>query len=654
MKLSIIIVNYNVKHFLEQALQSVFKSIVNFDFEVLVVDNYSADGSVEMIQSKFNQVTVFAEKHNHGFSKGNNIAIKKALGDYILLLNPDTVVEENTLQKVVDFMDSHPKAGGLGVKMVDGAGQFLPESKRGFPTPMAAFYKMIGLSRLFPKSKTFGKYHLTFLDKDLTQEVDVLSGAFMLLRRTVLNQIGLLDEAFFMYGEDIDLSFRIKQAGFENYYFADTKIIHYKGESTKKGSLNYVRVFYQAMIIFLEKHYSGPQQRFIVIGIKMAIYFRAFVSIIQNLYLNIAWPIVDAFTIFGGLFLIKEFWENVVKVSEGISYPRELLTVNFPLYISIWILAIYVSGGYEKNYKYLKILRGLSFGTLIIAAVYGFLSMKYRSSRGMIISGFVWSSIFLLITRFIFLSIKGNPKTLFTDIKKLIIVGDKQDVEQVKNLLKKVGIKKDYLGFISNKKDDDSENDFLGKSFGLKNITDLLKPDELIFCSKHLSNNQIIGFMTEIGGGIDFKIAPSAGTGIIGSNSKNDTGDLITFEVGFNINTATGKRNKRIFDLFFSMLFILFFPILLVFVADKATLFSNLLKIFVGKISFVGYSFEDTIGKNSQLPKIKTGILFPKDILDNRNIEPEIAQRANFIYAKSYNIFNDLNILFRNLTKIGR
>jgi GT2 family glycosyltransferase len=272
-KLSIIIVNYNVKHFLEQALNSIFQSNTSFEYEVLVVDNYSADGSVEMLIANLPQVKVFAEKQNHGFSKGNNIAIKKSKGEFVLLLNPDTVLEEDTLEKVVEFMDKHKDVGGLGVKMMDGSGKFLPESKRGFPTPMAAFYKMSGLASLFPGSKKFGQYHLTYLDKNQTQEVDVLSGAFMLLRKSVLDNIGLLDETFFMYGEDIDLSYRIKKEGFKNFYFADTKIIHFKGESTKKGSLNYVRVFYQAMIIFLEKHYSGPQQKAIVLGIKIAIYF---------------------------------------------------------------------------------------------------------------------------------------------------------------------------------------------------------------------------------------------------------------------------------------------------------------------------------------------------------------------------------------------
>ncbi|MBK6837941.1 MAG: glycosyltransferase family 2 protein [Bacteroidetes bacterium] len=256
MKLSVVIVNYNVKYFLEQCLHSVQKAAGGIETEIWVVDNNSVDGSVEMVREKFPSVKIIANTDNKGFSKANNQAIHLSTGDYVLLLNPDTVVEEDTFRKMLQFMDAHPDAGGLGVKMIDGTGKFLPESKRGLPTPTVAFYKIFGLSALFPKSKTFGKYHLGYLDQNAINPVDVLAGAFMLIRKDVLQKIGLLDEDFFMYGEDIDLSYRITKAGYKNYYFPDARIIHYKGESTKKSSVNYVFVFYNAMIIFAKKHFS--------------------------------------------------------------------------------------------------------------------------------------------------------------------------------------------------------------------------------------------------------------------------------------------------------------------------------------------------------------------------------------------------------------
>ena len=254
--LSVIIVNYNVAFFLEQALLSVFKSKGIETIEVIVVDNRSSDGSVAMVRDKFPQVTLIVNEENVGFSKANNQGILHSTGEYIVLLNPDTVVEENTFEKTIEAFKSNERIGGIGVRMVDGKGTFLPESKRGLPTPLVAFYKVFGLARLFPKSARFGRYHLSYLSEFESHEVDVLSGAYMGLRRSVLDQIGLLDEAFFMYGEDIDLSYRILLGGYKNVYFADTTIIHYKGESTKKKSVNYVKVFYNAMVLFAKKHYS--------------------------------------------------------------------------------------------------------------------------------------------------------------------------------------------------------------------------------------------------------------------------------------------------------------------------------------------------------------------------------------------------------------
>lgn len=253
-KLSIIIVNYNVKYFVEQCLLSIFTSNFPYGKEIFVVDNLSSDGSLTYIKSRFPQVNFIANTDNVGFAKANNQAIKKAQGEYVLLLNPDTVLGENVLQNVCDFLDKNHQAGAAGVKMIDGSGRFLPESKRGFPTPWNSFCKMTGLSKLFPKSTLFSRYRLLYLDENETHQVDVLSGAFFCTRKTIMSAIGGLDETFFMYGEDIDLSFRIEKAGYKNYYLPE-KIIHYKGESTDKNQLKYVKRFYGAMTIFFKKHY---------------------------------------------------------------------------------------------------------------------------------------------------------------------------------------------------------------------------------------------------------------------------------------------------------------------------------------------------------------------------------------------------------------
>jgi len=277
MKLSVIIVNYNVKYFLEQCLNSVLASKINFDYETIIVDNNSTDNSLEYLKPRFTQSNIYfiANKDNPGFSKANNQAIQQAKGEYILLLNPDTVLEENVLSDVCNFLDNHSDAGAAGVKTIDGTGKFLAESKRGFPTPWASFCKLSGLESLFPKSKIFGKYSLKYLDENRLHKVPILVGSFMMIRKSVLDKIGLLDETFFMYGEDIDLSFRIIQAGYNNYYLPK-KIIHYKGESTDKSDPKYTQAFYDAMRIFFRKYYPNYSKfysSFISAGISLKAFF---------------------------------------------------------------------------------------------------------------------------------------------------------------------------------------------------------------------------------------------------------------------------------------------------------------------------------------------------------------------------------------------
>lgn len=274
MKLSIIIVNYNVKYFLEQCLNSILDSNIAFSYEIFIVDNNSTDGSIEYLKTRFLKTNIhFIEnKTNPGFSKANNQAINLAKGEYILLLNPDTVLAENTVKHVCLFMDSNPLSGAVGVKMINGSGQFLPESKRGFPSPWASFCKIFGLASIFPKSSLFGAYNLLYLNEDNIHQVPILVGAFMMIRKKALDKAGVLDEAFFMYGEDIDLSYRIQQVGYKNYYLPEY-IIHYKGESTDKGDVKYMNAFYGAMKIFYNKYY--PHNKFfsslIFVGIKTKI-----------------------------------------------------------------------------------------------------------------------------------------------------------------------------------------------------------------------------------------------------------------------------------------------------------------------------------------------------------------------------------------------
>ncbi|MBR6592753.1 MAG: glycosyltransferase family 2 protein [Prevotella sp.] len=281
MKLTVIIVNYNVKFFVEQCLDSLERALDGIDGEVFVVDNHSSDGSIEYLKPRFPKVIFIESNHNLGFARANNMAIRQAEGQYVLLLNPDTFVGEQTIKQAIEFMDQHPKAGGAGVKMFNTDGTKALESRRGLPTPLTSFYKMCGLCSKFPESRRFSKYYMGYLSWDKPERIDIISGAFCLMRKEALDKAGHLDEDFFMYGEDIDLSYRLLKAGYGNWYLP-LPILHYKGESTHKSSFRYVHVFYQAMLIFFKKHY-GHMHLWVTLPIKAAIYVRSAMALVSML-----------------------------------------------------------------------------------------------------------------------------------------------------------------------------------------------------------------------------------------------------------------------------------------------------------------------------------------------------------------------------------
>lgn len=641
MRLSVVIVNYNVRHFLEQALGSVRRAMQGIDGEVWVVDNNSADDSVRMVRERFPEVKLIANTDNPGFAVANNQAIRQSSGEYVLLLNPDTLVEEDTFHKCLIFMDKHPEAGALGCKLLDGSGKFLPESKRGFPTPWVAFCKTFGLSTLFPKSPIFNRYHMGYLPENETAEVDVLAGCFMFMRKTALDQSGLLDEAFFMYGEDIDLSYRIQQAGFKNYYFPETKIIHYKGESTKKGTLNYVRTFYQAMIIFARKHFSGRRAGLFVLMLQAAIWFRAGLTLLRN-FLGKTWlPALDALAIYFGLVMLKNFWANYYYHDPS-WFKTNVLWFNFPLYILIWLGTVWISGGYDSRYNLSRLLRGLGLGTLILSAVYGLLDLDYRPSRALVLMGAVWAVFATMGIRVAaHLGEFGNFRLGRSKIKNLLVVGSEMECARVLGLLNRVGAEgKNFIGRVG----DAGKDERLGEANQLAALVRIYEANEIIFCSKDIGSQEIMAHMAQIGPAVSYKIVPEESLSIIGSSSKDEPGELYTIDIRYNIAQPSHRRDKRLLDLCVCLLLLITFPLWLVFSKKRSDLLKNWGAVLVGQKTWVGYTKHS---QNSTLPKLSPGVFSPVDALKDLNVNEETAARLNFFFAKDWEVERDLTIFLK-------
>ena len=647
--ISVIIVNYNVEYFLEQCLNSTFKALEKVSGEVFVVDNNSIDGSVDMVREKFPAVQLIANKENTGFSKANNQAIRVSKGEYVLLLNPDTVVEEDTFSKCIDFMDNHPEAGGLGIRMVDGKGIFLPESKRGLPTPAAAFYKIFGISSLFPKSKRFSKYHLGYLNEFETNQVDVLSGAFMLIRKETLDKVGLLDEAFFMYGEDIDLSYRILLGGYKNYYFPETKIIHYKGESTKKSSVNYVFVFYNAMVIFAKKHFSQKNAKLFSSLINLAIYFRAGIAILNRLVRKSFVPVVDIVVSLSALFLLTELWRK-----ENIEFPEDILAYAIPSYLLVWIISIVYSGGYDKPIRLANYIKGVAIGTGFILIIYALLPKDLQFSRLFILLGAVVIITYYFLSRLILNRLVGGKFNL-NDVKSKIfgIVGSPGEVNRVKTILKNSSQRVERVLSIS--PNDQKYPDDLGSLSQLDQIIYIHHVDEIIFCAKDTSAESIINWMVAIDNkDVDFKIAQPDSLFLIGSNSIDTAGDLYVFEINA-IAQPKNRRNKRTFDLIVGCLGMILFPIVFFLYKHPKNLFQNHLQLITGKKTVVGYA-TGLANEGLKLPKIKFGILTPLDVKTRSLLidKPERLHKMNLIYARDYSVWKDLQLLLQNVLLLDR
>ena len=647
MKLSVIIVNYNVKYFLEVCLHSVFRAAAGLDVEVIVVDNNSLDSSCTMVRERFPAVILIENKDNRGFSKANNQGVAIAKGEYILFLNPDTVMPEDFFTKTLSYMETHPEAGAIGPRLIDGKGQFAPDAKKSFPTLSVAIFKTIGLNKIFSKSAYFNKYYAVHVGEREVAAVDVLSGCCMMVRRKAMDEAGgPFDEDYFMYCEDVDLSYRIEKAGYKNIYFPEADLIHYKGESTRKMTLSYVRIFNEALVTFVKKHYSKKQARLFVLFINVGIILRAILGTIKRGLKALHMPLFDALILLLTLWGIKNFW--VEEVKNIMPIPPASVYATFPAYIALWLLSLYLNGAYDQPYRGLKVTRGMLIGSIAILAYYGLLPPEFRYSRAIIIFSGLAGTVALLGLHEVLYRM-GILKFIPYDKlpRKAVIVAETPAYAQTAAILKQVHYAPELSGRIS---PDDAKSNALATIAEMKQLLYTTGVNEVIFCINGLSYKEVFGQMEHCGKAYEYKIHLPGSQSFVGSNSSSTSGDLYTIDNRFSLSDFAQVRNKRLLDIAASLLFILFFPLSFFLLKKPTRFFSNCIRVLGGKLTWVGYA---TGTDHKYLPDIRSGAIQPYNILAGYEPSTEAKMQINTAYAQHYSSLTDISLLLKNYRFLG-
>lgn len=670
--------------YLRQCLQSVLNSNEFGAFEIIVVDNYSHDDSCQMVEDEFAQIKLIRNNRNLGFSKAVNIGLAESIGEYVCVLNPDTLISDNTFNKLLDYLDNNKNTGCIGPKILNSDGTLQLACKRSFPNPLTAFFKLMGLSRLFPKSKIFGKYNLTFLDENKIHDVDAISGSFMLIPKFVINKIGDFDESFFMYGEDLDFCHRVSQAGYKIVYNPKTSIIHYKGESTKTAPYDMIEIFYTAFHKYYQKYNEQYSSwKFLHIIVSFGISTRKVLAYFKIYSTRIISGLLDFTSILFSFIISIVFWYS--------NYHHEIVTITtiqthwllFLNFILCWIVSSYWLNLYKKDY--------LSYGRSLIVSLFAFL---LSASTTYFIAIIAYSRAVLLITFFLAAVISAGWRIgiyilyryrkinlslrtpLFT--RRAAILGTGEESMRVGNLLNHT-LESHFIliGYIDDG-NKSSTDKFLGR---LEDVNGLIKNhniNELIIPEKFINIRELIQLLDKISGtNVNCKLVPKGEKMLIGKGMVENLAGVPLLDIELPLFENIHQFTKRCFDIFLSSILILVtFPIHFYFLIrkqfDKEIIWSVnasqvkilryhssikivqdlslLFMVLNGSISFVGSQIMSSKNNNPKLI-VKPGITgLPH--LKTVNIDMEHIRKFENYYAMHHSLIFDIEILLKSIFKI--
>ncbi len=688
MDISVVIVSYNVKEFLHQSILSLKKSLTGFKSEIIVVDNNSIDGSDRVIEREFREVQLIKNERNLGFATGCNQGLSKAKGKYLLLLNPDTLIQEDTITTMIRFFEDHPETGAAGCKILNPDGKLQLACRRSFPTPLVSIPKLIGLSHFFPKSKLFGKYNMTYKDPDDLTEVDAVSGSFLMFRREIWDQIGRLDSSFFMYGEDLDYCYRIKQAGWKIYYVPFTKIIHYKGESTKLAPFDNLITFYRAMSVFVNKHFNRGYYLLLAFILRLGIIARASVSFVGRFFRDHFLMIIDGIVITIGILLAHQVQPHPLP-----SFPTLISMLVF--YLLLWLGTGYAIGLYDRrilSYSRAAVAALIAF-TVSLLINYFFKDLIY-SPRLIVFSFFIislmlpgWRMFLLTLQRRKIIPPASKLSKALLSRRTVIIGTGKEGCRIAGKLQAHMEHGLEIIGFVDKNYIDHRIGGFpfLGTLENIREILRIYRITEIIFTSDRFNNNEIMNILDEIQNTrTEAKIVPKNLDFILGKSSVEKIEDIPLIEVDYNIYYFGNRSIKRLFDIIISMAgTVIFSPFILPYVYFKGGRLQKEKFLTRDRRAFTGYVFRknsNSLSKNlTRFPLIwsvlkgdmsmvgsellsanhnqrqlhcKPGITGLFQVQSNH--KPNVVDKQNYehYYMRNYSLFLDIEIILKAILRI--
>lgn len=671
MDLSVIIVNYNVRQFLENALTSIGRALDGMAGEVIVVDNASDDGSATMVREKFPAVRLIASDANLGFARANNLALRESRGRYLLLINPDTIVQEDTFRVMLEFLDVHPTVGLAGCKILNPDGSFQLPCRRSFPTPWVAFTKIAGLSSLFPRTRLFGRYNLTYLDPDASYEVDAVSGSFMMLRREVYEAIGGLDEAFFMYGEDLDWCYRVKKAGWQVYYVHETRIIHFKGESTRRSNIDEVRVFYGAMELFVQKHFN--RSRVGVAFLRMGIVLRAAAAWSRRAVQPLVSGVIDFLLVACAMMAAEWLYFGRIFYYPAYAYPI------------VWTvpgLLVVVVGSASGLYavRRLAVFRAVMTVMIAFGAISAtvFFAKTFAFSRAVVLISGMLSGVMLPGWRMVVHAWgrrggRGTHEKGLFGSRTLIVGCGSSGQEVLRKLRARVDDGYDVLGFIDTTSARIGEKiagvEIIGSIENIGKIVDERQITDVIFSTDELSYSGILGVIgRSTRRDVNFRLVPTSLEAIIGKTRIDDLEALPLVEIEYNIHRPAHRAVKRLCDVVLGIALLLVLgPVRFVLRGTGMMrpgvafdrFIDGLWAIVRGDMSFVGVepagadqaTASGAFGGPYLGPTGLTGVV---QINRREGLPADERERYELYYAKNQSFFLDVEIMLKALLQLFR